>query len=130
MTSRQCNGRGLTICYHCKRTITCTYEHYELQKLIPVSTWTSSESAGCPDRVSAQNREMAKTNVPIKAYAFKPKGAADVPRLLIIFAEETKNIGSASALAKSLGYKDARAADDALVQEVLNVSKAEGSLSR
>jgi len=67
-------------------------------------------------------------NVPINSYVFKPKGGADTPKLLVVFAEENKNIGSASSLAKSLGYKDARAADDALVQEVLTVKKSEGSL--
>lgn len=65
-------------------------------------------------------------SVPVNAYCFKPKGGADTPKLLVVFAEESKNIGAASALAKSLGYKDARAADESLVQEVLAVKKSEG----
>lgn len=57
----------------------------------------------------------------IKHYFFKVKtrDAADQTQLAIVVAEETKNIGSGSNLAKLLAFKDLRAADDKLVAEVL-----------
>ncbi|GAA94737.1 uncharacterized protein L969DRAFT_456525 [Mixia osmundae IAM 14324] len=69
--------------------------------------------------------------VEIKHYFFKPKPAASsnsAIKLLVVLAEVSKDIGKATALAKQLGYKDLRAADDGQVKDVLGVPKSQASL--
>ena len=64
-------------------------------------------------------------SVPCKLFFFKPKPDAQT-KLVVVAAEADKNIGSASNLAKVLGFKDMRSAEDSHVQSILSVSKAEG----
>jgi hypothetical protein len=61
-------------------------------------------------------------------YFFKAKPFGEPYKLVIVVAEEEKAIGSGSALAKTLKLKDLRAADDALVSEVLSKSKTEATV--
>lgn len=53
----------------------------------------------------------------VKTYLFKPK-PTDPTKIVVVIAEESKHIGGASALAKTLGFKDMRAAEDAYVQDL------------
>ena len=46
---------------------------------------------------------------------------------MVVAAEETKDVGKASALAKQLGIKDMRAAEDDYIKELLGDSKATGA---
>lgn len=58
----------------------------------------------------------------LKTYTFKPKGSgADIPKLVVVIAEQSKDIGKASALAKKLGHgiKDMRAAEEEYIKQVL-----------
>lgn len=64
----------------------------------------------------------------LKTYLFKPKGSD--AKLVLVCAEHDKDIGKASALAKSIGVKDMRSAEEDYVKEVLGVGKAEGGLHR
>ena len=48
---------------------------------------------------------------------------------MVVAAEETKDVGKASALAKQLGIKDMRAAEDDYIKELLGDSKATGAFS-
>ena len=75
-----------------------------------------------------QNLSLSTSDAPVelRSYAFKPKGGD--AKLVLVSAEANKDIGKASALAKLVGegIKDLRAADDALVEEHLGVSKVQG----
>lgn len=63
----------------------------------------------------------------VKTYLFKPK-PTDPTKVVVVLAEESKHIGGASALAKTLGFKDMRAAEEAYVQELFQgKSKASGT---
>jgi prolyl-tRNA synthetase len=68
---------------------------------------------------------------PVKTYAFKPKGSADVPKLVLVVAEEAKDIGKASALAKKIGagMKDMRAAEEDYLKEIIGDGRANGGHS-
>lgn len=61
------------------------------------------------------------SSVQVKTYAFKPKGAADIPKLVLVLAEQSKDIGKASALAKKIGngIKDMRAAEEEYIKQLL-----------
>jgi hypothetical protein len=65
-----------------------------------------------------------------RSYAFAPKGAPGETSLVLVVAEASRDIGKADALAKKLGFKSMRAADDALVQKTLGVDKKDGALDR
>lgn len=65
------------------------------------------------------------SSVPVRTYAFKPKGGD--ARLVLVVAEESKDIGKASALAKTLGFKDMRAAEDDYIREIVGEGKATGT---
>lgn len=63
----------------------------------------------------------------VKTYLFKPK-PSDPTKLVVVVAEENKHIGGASALAKTLGFKDMRAAEESYVSEIFQgKSKATGA---
>jgi hypothetical protein len=64
----------------------------------------------------------------LSQYFFKPKPHGEPYKLVLVLAEADKAIGSASSLAKTLKFKDLRAADDALVSDVLGKSKADATL--
>lgn len=67
----------------------------------------------------------------LKTYAFKPKGSADAPKLVIVLAESSKDIGKASALAKKIGngVKDLRAAEEDYIKSILgDVENKESSM--
>ena len=86
------------------------------------------------DLSSLRISDSASAAVAVKSYAFKPKltaSAAEGLKLVLVVAEDGKDIGKASALAKLLaseGVKDLRAAEDGLVNETLGVSRADGAL--
>ena len=65
----------------------------------------------------------------LKTYAFKPKGAADVPKLVLVLAEQSKDIGKASALAKKIGsgIKDMRAAEEDYIKQILGDTETKES---
>jgi hypothetical protein len=65
-------------------------------------------------------------STPLLSYYFKPKSSDADLKLVVVVAEEDRDIGKASPLAKQLGLKDMRACDDAALKEFLGVSKAEG----
>lgn len=72
----------------------------------------------------------SESSVLVKTYAFKPKGgSSDAVKLVLVAAEESKEIGKASALAKTLGFKDMRAAEDDYVREIVGEGKAAGTCS-
>ena len=63
----------------------------------------------------------------IRSYAFKPKGGNDAAvKLVLVVAEEDRDIGKASALAKTLGFKDMRAAEEDYIKEIVGEGKATG----
>jgi prolyl-tRNA synthetase len=68
----------------------------------------------------------SEKSTPLKSYYFKPKSSDAELKLVVVAAEEDRDIGKASALAKQLGLKDMRACDDAALKELLGVGKAEG----
>lgn len=61
----------------------------------------------------------------VRTYCFKPKGGNDAAvKLVMVAAEEDRDIGKASALAKTLGFKDMRAAEEDYIKEVVGEGKA------
>lgn len=73
------------------------------------------------------------TATTLRTYTFKPKGSADVPKLVVVLAEQDKDIGKASALAKKIGngIKDMRAAEEDYLKQILGdvETKESGALS-
>lgn len=63
----------------------------------------------------------------LRHYFFKPKPFEPL-KLVIVVASDAENIGRGSDLAKLLKLKDLRAADDALVSEVLSKSKSDATI--
>lgn len=63
-------------------------------------------------------------SVSVKTYAFKPKGGDQ--KLVLVVAENDKDIGKASALAKQLGggIKDMRAAEEDYLKDLVGEGKA------
>merc|ERR1712093_773915 len=63
-------------------------------------------------------------SVLLKTYAFKPKGGDQ--KLVLVVAEDDKDIGKASALAKQLGsgIKDMRAAEEDYLKDLVGEGKA------
>jgi len=74
------------------------------------------------------NIDNASAAIPLKTYAFKPKGTAESPKIVLVVLEESKDLGKATALAKKVGsgIKDLRAADDEYVNEMLGEGKTTG----
>ena len=64
------------------------------------------------------------SEVPLKNYFFKPKGGDY--KLILVVAPENEDIGKASTLAKSLGVKDMRAAEEEYIIEWLGEGRATG----
>ena len=85
------------------------------------------------DLSSLRISDASSGAVAVKSFAFKPKltaAASESLKLVLVVAEDGKDIGKASALAKLLaseGVKDLRAAEDGLVTETLGVSRADGA---
>ena len=85
------------------------------------------------DRLSSLSiipSESSSSSLPVRSYAFKPKGGSssnEAVKLVLVAAEESKDIGKASALAKTLGFKDMRAAEDDYVKEIVGEGKASGT---
>jgi len=63
----------------------------------------------------------------LKTYVFKPKGGDK--QVVAVVCEHDKDVGKASNLAKTLGLKDMRAAEESYIQEHLGESKASGQFS-
>ncbi|KAL7009311.1 hypothetical protein EMMF5_000941 [Cystobasidiomycetes sp. EMM_F5] len=61
-------------------------------------------------------------SVNLKTYAFKPKGGD--AKLVLVAAEDDRDIGKASALAKQIGVKDMRAAEEDYVKEIVGETRA------
>lgn len=63
----------------------------------------------------------------VRTFAFKPKGGNDAAvKLVLVVVEEDRDIGKATALAKTLGFKDMRAAEEDYIKEVVGEGKATG----
>lgn len=74
---------------------------------------------------------VTEGSVSVQSRAFKPKGGSDAAvRLVLVVAEEDRDIGKASALAKTLGFKDMRAAEEDYIKEVVGEGKATGESPR
>ena len=82
------------------------------------------------DRLSALSiipGAASEGSTPVRTYCFKPKGGNDAAvKLVMVAAEEDRDIGKASALAKTLGFKDMRAAEEDYIKEVVGEGKATG----
>lgn len=79
--------------------------------------------------LSDSDNNDSNASIPIKTYAFKPKGAADIPKLVLVLAEQSKDIGKASALAKKIGsgIKDMRAAEEEYIKQLLGDAETKES---
>ena len=80
------------------------------------------------DRLSSLSIDpftSTSTSVPLHTYAFKPKSGEH--KIVLVVALESEDVGKASALAKALGLKDMRAAEEEYVMQVLGEGKATGA---
>ncbi|KAK9900204.1 prolyl-tRNA synthetase [Cystobasidium minutum MCA 4210] len=80
---------------------------------------------------TSDNDDSTTASTQLKTYAFKPKGSAEVPKLVLVLAEQSKDIGKASALAKKIGsgIKDMRAAEEDYIKTILGENESKESIS-
>lgn len=78
---------------------------------------------------TSDNDDSTTASTQLKTYAFKPKGSAEVPKLVLVLAEQSKDIGKASALAKKIGsgIKDMRAAEEDYIKTILGENESKES---